>query len=102
VRLFQELMTKIALDEISAFRPKWDEMAFRRLYYQLAEAKVGSSSSAIRYAIILFTQWYHHSQGPEGNDGRLRRSSRQDQRQSGRVRRGQRLRRLEEDKDGAL
>lgn len=31
-----ELMSKIALNEIDMFRPKWEEMGFRKLYYQHA------------------------------------------------------------------
>lgn len=33
-------MSKVVLDEISDFRPDWDEMAVRKLYYGLVPAKV--------------------------------------------------------------
>ena len=34
-------MTKMALDEISPFRPRWnEERAFKRLYFQWANSKV--------------------------------------------------------------
>ena len=38
-----ELMSKVALDEISMFRPGWDEPAIKKLYYGLVSAKVSES-----------------------------------------------------------
>ncbi len=34
-----ELMSKVVLDEISDFRPNWDEHAIKKLYYGLVSAK---------------------------------------------------------------
>lgn len=33
-------MSKVVLDEISAFRPDWDERAVAKLYYGLVSAQV--------------------------------------------------------------
>ena len=41
--ILTELMTKMALDEISPFRPDWEERAFRKIYFQLAKAEVTMS-----------------------------------------------------------
>ena len=52
-QLFSELMTKIALDEISPFRPKWEVQAFKKLYYKHVSAQVWSKENQQKPSYVL-------------------------------------------------
>ena len=38
--IVSELMSKVVLDEISDFRPGWDEQAISKMYYKLVSKRV--------------------------------------------------------------
>ena len=40
--MYLELMSKMALDEISPFRPEWEAKAYKKLYYKYANAEVST------------------------------------------------------------
>ena len=73
----------MALDEISPFRPTWDEdRAFRKLYFGLASAQV----RRMRFDVLNFWVIFFMYLGSGGYAGQLRRGRAKDRGQRGHLR----------------